>query len=58
MEGCAGSDDQCPGGAQLRTLGFKAAALEGGFGAWKEKYEVKPAEPERGGSMSALSGFS
>jgi hypothetical protein len=43
---------------RLRGLGFKAAALEGGFGAWKEKYEVKPAEPERGGSMSALSGFS
>jgi hypothetical protein len=28
-------------------LGFKAAALEGGFDAWKERYEVDPAEPER-----------
>jgi len=30
-------------------LGFKAAALKGGFNAWKEKYEVEPAEPERVG---------
>jgi rhodanese-related sulfurtransferase len=28
-------------------LGFKAAALEGGFDAWKARYPVEPAEPER-----------
>jgi rhodanese-related sulfurtransferase len=32
---------------RLNRLGFKAAALEGGFDAWKGRYEVEPAEPER-----------
>jgi hypothetical protein len=27
-------------------LGFKAAALEGGFNAWKARYLVEPAEAE------------
>jgi len=25
-------------------MGFRAAALEGGFDAWKERYPVAPAE--------------
>jgi len=25
-------------------MGFEAVALEGGFDAWKESYEVEPAE--------------
>ena len=25
-------------------MGFDATALEGGFAAWKERYEVEPAE--------------
>jgi hypothetical protein len=28
-------------------LGFKAAALEGGFEAWKARYPVEPADAER-----------
>jgi hypothetical protein len=28
-------------------LGFKAAALEGGFEAWKASYPVEPTEAER-----------
>jgi rhodanese-related sulfurtransferase len=32
---------------RLNKLGFKAAALEGGFDAWKARYPVEPAEVER-----------
>jgi rhodanese-related sulfurtransferase len=32
---------------RLNRLGFKAAALEGGFDTWKERYPVEPAEAER-----------
>jgi rhodanese-related sulfurtransferase len=28
---------------QLRTLGFNASALEGGFNAWRAQYPVEPA---------------
>jgi hypothetical protein len=31
----------------LNKLGFKVAALEGGFDAWKAKYPVEPADAER-----------
>ncbi|MDQ3965081.1 MAG: DUF3237 domain-containing protein [Actinomycetota bacterium] len=31
----------------LNKLGFKAAALEGGFDAWKARYPVEPTEAER-----------
>jgi rhodanese-related sulfurtransferase len=29
---------------QLRSLGFDAAALEGGFAAWRQQYPVERAE--------------
>jgi hypothetical protein len=32
---------------RLNKLGFKAAALEGGFEAWKARYPVEPTEAER-----------
>jgi rhodanese-related sulfurtransferase len=28
---------------QLRTLGFNASVLEGGFDAWRTQYPVEPA---------------
>jgi rhodanese-related sulfurtransferase len=31
---------------RLNKLGFKAAALEGGFAAWKARYPVELAEVE------------
>ncbi len=31
----------------MSKLGFKAAALEGGFDAWKARYQVEPVEAER-----------
>ena len=32
---------------RLNKLGFKAAALDGGFDAWKARYPVEPPEVER-----------
>jgi rhodanese-related sulfurtransferase len=29
---------------KLNKIGFEATALEGGFDAWKEVYDVEPAE--------------
>ena len=29
-------------------MGFEAAALEGGFSAWKDEYAVEPAEEQVG----------
>ena len=31
----------------MNKLGFKVAALEGGFNAWKARYPVEPVEAER-----------
>jgi hypothetical protein len=39
-------------------LGFKAAALEGGFDAWKAMYPVEPVEVERAEASSRFAGFS
>lgn len=30
----------------MNKMGFEATALEGGFDAWKENYEVESAEAE------------